>query len=82
MKNGKTPTFEQHNQRTISLTGHGVSAAGAVLVWSVTFVPSEEGCRGHRGEAAAMTPLIRTFPWAADCRAASTRRDAVHLARL
>ncbi len=82
MKNWKTQTFQQHNQRTISLAGHGVRAAEAVLVCTVTFVLSEEGCWGHHGEAPTMTPFIRTFSWSADCRAASTRRDAVRLARL
>ncbi len=42
--------------RTISLAGPGIRAAGAVLVWPVAFVPSEEGCRGRHVEAVAMTP--------------------------
>ncbi len=35
----------------------GVAACLVVLVWSVAFVPSKEGCRGHHVETATMTPV-------------------------
>ncbi len=55
---GRLP-FSKKGWRTISLSGLGVRAAGAVLFWSVAFVPSEEGCRGRQVEAATMTPRHR-----------------------
>ncbi len=42
---------EKNGWRTFSLAGPLVQAAGAVLVWSVAFVPSEEGCQGLHVEA-------------------------------
>ncbi len=51
-----SPSLEKNGWGTISLAGPGVRAAGAMLVWSVAFVPSKEGCRGRYVEAATMTP--------------------------
>ncbi len=42
----------------MSLAGPGVRAAGPVLVWSVVFVPSKDGCRGRHVEAPTMTPKV------------------------
>ncbi len=40
------------------MAGPGVRVAAAVLIWSVAFAPSKEGCRGRHVEAATMTPKV------------------------
>ncbi len=62
----QSASHEKNGGRTIFLAGPGVRAAGTVLVWSVAFVPSEEGCRGRYGEPATMNPerTVRTLGWA------------------
>ncbi len=61
--NEATPFLEKNGWRTISLAGPEARAAGAVLVWSVAFVPSKEGCRGRHVEAAPMTPTVVVAQW-------------------
>ncbi len=69
-----------NNIRTISLAGHGVPAAGAVLVWSVASVPSEEGCRGRHGEAATMTLLTKQQRGAAIISSYDEEKAAMRMA--
>ncbi len=54
---GAPQTFAKMVLQTILLATRGVNGTGALPVWSVVFIPSEEGCRGRH--TASETTLKR-----------------------